>query len=144
MYSTVITFLGIELDSVAQEVRLPAEKLTRLRESPSRFEHKRHATKHELQVLIGILSHAAAVVRPGRVFLRQLITSKIPRLPSHKVRMNAKCRSDLAWWSVFRSGVERFSTLSLYACPRVPLSFRTPPDLAGVVHMTNDRFSGSS
>ena len=110
MYSTVITFLGIELDSVAQEVRLPAEKLTRLRESPSRFEHKRHATKHELQVLIGILSHAAAVVRPGRVFLRQLITSKIPRLPSHKVRMNAKCRSDLAWWSVF---VEEWNGLAL-------------------------------
>ena len=46
------------------------------------------------------LSHAATVVRPGRVFLRQLIdTAKLPRLPSHKVRLNAGCRADISWWA---------------------------------------------
>lgn len=29
--STVLTFLGIEIDSVKQEVRLPADKLSRLK-----------------------------------------------------------------------------------------------------------------
>ena len=125
--TTAITFLGIELDSVAQEVRLPAEKLARLRESLSRFEHKRHATKHELQVLIGILGHAAAVVRPGRVFLRQLIdTSKIPRLPSHKVRLNAKCCSDLAWWSVF---VQEWNGVALF--PSMPTGTTIFSDASG-------------
>ena len=113
--SNVITFLGIELDSVAQEVRLPVEKLRRLRETLLRFERKRNASKHEMQVLIGILSHAATVVRPGRLFLRRLIdASKIPRLPFHRTRINAKCRSDLAWWLVFSqewNGVELFPSL---------------------------------
>ena len=78
--SNVITFLGIEIDSVSQEVRLPVEKLRRLRETLQSFERKRNATKHEMQVLIGILSHAATVVRPGRLFLRRLIDAfKTPR-----------------------------------------------------------------
>ena len=127
MYSTVITFLGIELDSVAQEVRLPAEKLTRLRESPSRFEHKRHATKHELQVLIGILSHAAAVVRPGRVFSS----------PTD----HAKCRSDLAWWSVF---VKEWNGLALFPSMHARGYQCLFGRLRILGHMTNDRFSGSS
>ena len=62
-------------------------------------------SKHELQVLLGLLGHASTVVRPGRTFIRQLIElSKKPRLPSHKVRLNLDCRADLAWWSNFIDG----------------------------------------
>ena len=71
--STVLTFLGIEIDSVSQELRLPADKLSRLCESLSQWERKRNASKHELQVIIGLLNHAAAVVRPGRVLLGNLL-----------------------------------------------------------------------
>lgn len=70
--STTITFLGIELDSVAQELRLPSIKLQRLRSSLAECESKRNASKHELQVLISHLHvrHATSVVRPHRVFIR--------------------------------------------------------------------------
>ena len=113
--STTITFLGIELDSVAQELRLPSIKLQRLRSSLTEWESKRNTSKHELQVLIGHLSHAASVVRPGRVFIRHLIdTSKIPRRQTHRVRLNAKCCSDIAWWLAFAqewNGVSLFPSL---------------------------------
>ena len=96
---TCLTFLGIEIDSCSQQLRLPAAKLNRLRATLGQWSRKRSASKHELQVLLGLLGHAATVVRPGRTFTRQLIElSKRPRRPSHKVRLNVECRADLAWW----------------------------------------------
>ena len=113
---TSLTFLGIVIDSLRQELRLPYNKLVRLRAMLARWEHRRSATKHELQVLIGHLSHAAAVVRPGRSFMRQLIeTMKLPRLQSQKVRINGNCRADLAWWSTF---VQDWNGIALF--PRLP------------------------
>ena len=100
--ATSITFLGIEIDSVAEESRLPAEKLHRLRISLSEWSQRRTATKRDLQSLIGQLNHAASVVRPGRAFTRQLIeTMKIPKKPFQRVRLNAHCKADIAWWSCF-------------------------------------------
>ena len=100
--TTTLTFLGIEIDSVAQELRLPREKLARLRHTLIHWQGKQSATKQQLQELNGWLNHAASVVRPGRTFTRHLIeTAKIPRRQCHKVRLNADCRADLAWWATF-------------------------------------------
>ena len=125
--ATVLTFLGIEVDSVSQELRLPEEKLSRLRALLSQWSTKRHASKHDLQVLLGHLSHAATVVRPGRVFLRQLIdTTKLPRLPSHKVRLNAGCRADISWWATF---VQNWNGVALF--PQLPTGPKLVSDASG-------------
>ena len=81
--SPVLSFLGIEIDSMTQELRLPGDKLACLRLTLSKWEHCRVATKHDLQVLTGLLSNAAAVVRPRKVFIHHLInTEKVP-ITSH-------------------------------------------------------------
>ena len=67
--SSTLTFLGIEIDSVAREIRLPRSKLLRLQETLATWAGKKNATKHQLQCLIGQLNHAASVVQPGRTFL---------------------------------------------------------------------------
>ena len=56
---TVLTFLGIELNTVAWELRLPEEKLVRLQQLIASW------LGQESQSLIGHLPHAATVVRPG-------------------------------------------------------------------------------
>ena len=61
--------LGIEINSMAQELRLPPEKLCRLISMFSEWVGQRSATKHQLQCLIGHLSHASKVVKPGRPFM---------------------------------------------------------------------------
>ena len=100
--STVLTFLGIELDSSLMQLRLPPTKLQRLKALLVTWLNKRAATKRELQSIIGHLSHAATVVRPGRAFTRGLIeTSKIPKCPSHWVRLSPGCQADIAWWYIF-------------------------------------------
>ena len=100
--ATTLTFLGIELDSVKLEMRLPQEKLERLKGSLGKWLRMDSATKRQLQSIIGKLSDAATVVRPGRTFLRSLInTSKIPKKQDHKVRLNCDCKADLHWWHSF-------------------------------------------
>ena len=109
---TSLTFLGIEIDSVVMVLRLPADKLACLRRMLFQWEKRRHVTKHDLLVLIGHLNHASAVVRPGCSFVRQLINaSKIPRHQTHRVRLNAGCRADVAWWSTF---VQQWNGVSLF------------------------------
>ena len=78
--TTSIVFLGILFDSVCQEIKLPEDKLARLRTELRTWGDRWLASIMQLQSLIGLLNHAAKVVRPGRPFLRSLIdTMKIPR-----------------------------------------------------------------
>ena len=65
--TTKITFLGIELDSVAMMLRLPDEKLQSFKQELQGFLHRKRASKRQLQALAGRLSWAAGVVRGGRV-----------------------------------------------------------------------------
>ena len=110
--ATSITFLGIVIDSAAEEIRLPLAKLRKLRATLGRWLQKSTATKRDLQSLIGQLNHAASVVRPGRSFIRRLIEAmKIPRRPWHPVKLNLGCRADIAWWYSYISswnGVNMF------------------------------------
>ena len=97
--TTTLSFIGIELDSIALEIRLPRDKLQRLRETLGSWREKKSCKKRELLSLIGLLSHACKVVRAGRSFLRRLIDlSTIPKHLDHFVRLNAESRSDIEWW----------------------------------------------
>ena len=95
-------FLGILIDTDKGELRLPEQKLARLRRMVVRWEHKLVCTKRDLQSLVGHLQHAATVVRPGRTFVRRMIDlSCVPSAPHHRVRLNKGFRSDLRWWALF-------------------------------------------
>ena len=97
-----ISFLGILIDTEAFELRLPSDKIERLRTLLQSWGSKKACTRKELESLIGHLSHAASVIRPGRTFLRQLFSLlHIAKAPNHFVRLNAGARADLAWWKCF-------------------------------------------
>ena len=70
--NTCLPFLGIEIDSIAQELHLPLEKLQRVRTMLTAWQYKKKCTKQELQSLAGHLQHAASIVRPGGTFIRRL------------------------------------------------------------------------
>ena len=100
--TTRLVFLGIELDTIAMEARLPAEQLSRLRSSIHTWQGRKSCTKRELLSLIGDLQHASSVVSPGRTFLRRMIqTSTIGKKPYHHIRLGRDFRSDLTWWGLF-------------------------------------------
>ena len=104
--TTCITFLGIEIDSVAGELRLPPAKLQRVQELLREWGDRKACTRRELESLIGTLNHACKVVRPGRSFLRNMINllhmqGRASRKPHHHIRLNRPFRADLAWWRTF-------------------------------------------
>ena len=99
---TELEFLGIVLDSENMEIRLPREKLTRLKATVCSWSRKKACTKRELLSLVGQLSHACKVIKPGRPFLRRLIelSTKAKKM-HHHLRLSKATRSDLCWWRFF-------------------------------------------
>ena len=90
---TSITILGIEIDSVIQELRLPEPKLTQLVRTLCLWANQQSATQRDFPSLIGLLNHATTVVRPGHIFMHHLIdTMAIPRRQHHKVCLNVQCK----------------------------------------------------
>ena len=69
----VITYLGIEIDTVNFVIRLPQDKLQSLMQSLQDWQKRKKCTKKELLSLIGSLFFACKVVKCGRMFLRRLI-----------------------------------------------------------------------
>ena len=96
---TCIVFLGIEIDTIAGELRLPEEKMERLLQE---WGGRRACSRKELESLIGLLNHACKVVRSGRAFLRRMIDLLYAvHSQTAVIRLNVSFRSDLAWWQEF-------------------------------------------
>ncbi len=70
--ATVLTFLGIEMDTTEMVLRLPDQKLQELKQLVASWIGKRSCIKRDLQSLVGKLQHACKVVVPGRTFLRRM------------------------------------------------------------------------
>ena len=118
--ATEITLLGIELDSLQLQLRLPQEKLTKLKKLVAKWRKRDGCKKRELESLAGHLSHACKVVRPGRRFLRGIfgLLSRFRRR-DHPIRLNAAFRADLEWWHVFVSSWNGVSMM-LEECLKAP------------------------
>ena len=95
--STTIIFLGVQLDSVAQVLSLPSDKVSDITTTVCNWLGRRTATctKRELLSLIGKLSFTTKVVPAGRLFLRRLfdLSTTVDRL-HHHLR-----RPELTWSS---------------------------------------------
>ncbi|XP_033730175.1 uncharacterized protein LOC117319492 [Pecten maximus] len=101
----VLPFLGITLDSVNMEARLPKDKLVKCSELITRFKTRKKVTLKELQSLIGTLQFATTVVLPGRAFLRRLIDLTIGVHKSfHLLRLTMAAKADLIMWEEFLQG----------------------------------------
>ena len=100
--TTVLTFLGIEMDTQNSTLRLPRDKVQELKSLIATWLQRKSCTKRDLQSLVGKLQHACKVVRPGRSFLRRMFellrgTAK----KQHFIRLNRSFHSDLRWWHLF-------------------------------------------
>lgn len=109
---TTLTFLGLEIDTIKFEIRLPQNKLLHLADIIQLFKNKRTTTLRELQSLIGVLHFAFSVVPPCRTFLRRIINlTKGLSKSFHHRSLNAEFRADLEAWSIF---IEHFNGKALF------------------------------
>ena len=83
--STCLVFLGIEIDKIHMQIRLPEEKLLKARREVKRWLIRcKVCRKRELQSLVGLIQHACKVVRPGCIFVHGLIeTMEVAKHADH-------------------------------------------------------------
>ena len=98
----LIIYLGMKIDSVAQEIRLPKDKFDELMSCLQFWSGRKTCMKRELLSLTGKLSFATKVVWSGRIFLRRLIdlSTTVPELHYH-ITLNQSAQEDIAWWLTF-------------------------------------------
>ena len=97
--ATSLPILGIEIDTIQMQLRLPTDKLQSLSRSIREWRGRKSCTKRELLSLLGSHQHAAKVVKPRRAFVQRMIDlSTVRRHMEARIRINQEFRSDLEWW----------------------------------------------
>ena len=145
--STTLTFLGIELDSLSWEARLPKEKLFRIHSMVQEWSGRKSCKRKELESLLGYLQDAARVVHAGKTFTRRIID--LLHLPSMAFPHGLNCgfRSDIEWWCQFLPSWNGSPFFPPQDLPHILFSPRMPPATGAVgltLHLTGFNSIGQS
>ena len=102
--TTKITYLGVEFDSQAMEMRVPACKLQEIKSEIRLWLRRTTISKKELQSLLGKLFWVGKVVKHSRVFLGRMLEqlrTMAGMQDNKKVKLLEETRKDILWWSNF-------------------------------------------
>ncbi|KAE8597129.1 hypothetical protein XENTR_v10016363 [Xenopus tropicalis] len=98
----VLSFLGIEIDTVELVFRLPDDKLQRLKSTVAEITVAKKVTLRSMQSLLGLLVFACRIMPIARVFSRRLSLSTCGiKQPHHFIRITRQLREDLTVWQTF-------------------------------------------
>ena len=102
--TTLITYLGVEFDSVAMEMRVPPSKLQEVKSEIQLWLRRTVISKKELQSLLGKLFWVGRVVKHSRVFLGRMLDqlrSMAGQPDNKKVKLLPETKKDIRWWANF-------------------------------------------
>ena len=102
--STVMTYLGVNFNSVTMTMSVPPEKMAEVKADIERWYQKTTATKKSLQSLLGKLFWVSRVVQHSRTFMGRLL-AQLREMSSKsdtiRVKLTPDCMKDLLWWKCF-------------------------------------------
>ena len=102
--TTRVQFLGLIIDSLADRVELPQDKLDKLVAIASQYAPRTKLTKRELQVITGHMAFASRAIYGARPFTRLFIDAvNTLRRSGHKFRLGPVHKAELQWWTTFAS-----------------------------------------
>ena len=100
--NTVLTFLGMLIDTERQMVMVPVDKIAKALEQIDFFLSKRKVTVKQVQKLCGLLNFICKGVVPGRAFTRRLYSYCGTNLkPHYHLRVSGEMKSDFRIWCEF-------------------------------------------
>ena len=144
--ATCLVILGIEIDTMAETLRLPADKFAATLQLLRAWSSFKWCRKKQLQSLIGVLHHACKVVWPGRTFMRRMINLlRCFRKDDHPIRLNEEFKRDLNWWLDFFS---QWNGISFFLLPHLlpPPTVYVGSDASGTrgygAYLNSDWFNG--
>lgn len=97
-----LIYLGLEFDTIAEEIRLPNDKLETCKSCISHLLSINKCKKRELESLLGLLSFTCQVILPGRAFLLHMYgaIAKLSK-PWFYIRLSKEIKEDLKVWLIF-------------------------------------------
>lgn len=99
--SQTLSFLGIQLDSIAQTVSCTPARVAELTTLLHSLRHQRVITRRHAESLVGKLSFAAQVLPGARPFMRRMLDTVHAcrsRRPSTPIRIDPGFRADVRFW----------------------------------------------
>ncbi len=117
---TCLTFLGITLDTIKMEARLPLDKLLKCLRLVRSYKQLQKISIKQQESLTGLLNFSCRVIRPGQPFLRRLynlMEGIRRRLPFFKLRLNAGANEDLRIWELF---LQSYNGVNMFLPPHRP------------------------
>ena len=107
-----LTYLGLEIDSVSQSVKVPLDKLKALVDLLDTALSEQSMTLRSIQSLIGSLNFVCRAIAPGRAFLRRLIDLTVNETHANaRIRIGRGAREDIKMWIAF---LRRFNGTSMF------------------------------
>lgn len=118
--TSCLDFLGIQIDTVAMEFRLPVDKVLRIQALLVFVMSRRKVRLKFLQSLLGLLAFASRIMPMGRVFTKRLYRAISGiTYQSHFVRITSALVADLRVWLDF---LRTFNGCSLWQFSFLPAS----------------------
>ena len=98
--SRCVTYLGIEIDSVRMELRLPEGKVQKLKVLLKSILSRKRISKHELESIGGLLSHCSHVIKGGKIFCKRVYTlyKELIQRNARFINVSDLVKLDLNWW----------------------------------------------
>lgn len=102
--TTLLTFLGLDIDTVTMTLRIPIEKLERLKTKLSPLLSVKKVILRDLESVIGLMAFCSKAIPSSRAFLRRfydLLASVKNKKPFYYVRVNNEVKEDVKLWLKF-------------------------------------------
>ena len=97
---TAVTWLGILIDTVANEISIPSLKLEAIQTGLADAAARKYISVKRLQSVIGHVNHLSMAVPPARLFMCRLLAA-LRGNHSGMVEVTEAVRADLAWFEKF-------------------------------------------
>lgn len=99
---TVLTFLGLEINTDEMLIKIPQNKLDALKEMLEKFLFLKRVTLKDLQSLVGSLNFFGKAIRCARAFNRRFYDlTKHAKKPHHFIKLNEETKEDIRMWLTF-------------------------------------------
>ena len=100
--TTCLSYLGLEIDSVGQKVKVPQDKVAKLHRDLQKAISSHSMSLVAIQSLIGSLNFVCKAISPGRAFIRRLIdlTQGVTN-PKAQIRIGNGAKRDIEMWIAF-------------------------------------------
>ena len=127
--STVVTCLGVQIDTTKGTISVPPEKLNKIIEMCLAWSYKTTVTKRQLQSLLGSLLHITKCVRTARVFLNRMLQTLRNAKDLTNIKLDDQFYRDLNWFQTF---LPHFNGVCLYHHPPLKNIIQIDASLQGL------------